>query len=178
MVDGIFDKRWDHWDLDSLNHIGIFALALVKDQCTDETHLYAKDLIQSKKNVRYKLFLQGLGPTEQRELTFVKTKRKTDPESSESDLLLKQPLSLIMLETRALQFNLQIIVSPWLVVLATHFRSYLRRQACSCCYKWHQRHQSWYKRDPPPGWGQTFSSPSSLQWQRKFSFLLPEMTLT
>ena len=112
--------------------IGIFAWALVEDQCTDETHLYAKDLIQSKKKVRFKLFLQGLGPTEQGELTFVKTKRKTDPESSESDLLLKQPLSLIMLETRALQFNLQIIVSPWLVVLATHFRSYLRRQACSC----------------------------------------------
>ena len=76
MVDGIFDKRWDHWDLDSLNHIGIFAWALVEDQCTDETHLYAKDLIQSKRNVRYKLFLQGLGPTEQRELTFVKKKKE------------------------------------------------------------------------------------------------------
>ena len=39
--------------------IGIFAWALVEDQCTDETHLYAKDLIQSKKNVRYKLFCRG-----------------------------------------------------------------------------------------------------------------------
>ena len=131
MVDGIFDKRWDHWDLDSSNHI--FAWALVEDQCTDETHLYAEDLIQSKKNERYKFFLQGLGPTEQGELTFVKTKRKTDPESSESDLLLKQPLSLIMLETRALQFNLQIIVSPCqqseMLASLTHSGIYLRRQA-------------------------------------------------
>ena len=59
-----------------------------------------------QKHVRFKLFLQGLGPTEQRELTFVKkTKMKTDPESSESDLLLKQPLSLIMLRWKHVLFN-------------------------------------------------------------------------